>query len=113
MDVVYAAGRAGAAEVREGLNDAPSYSAVRALLRILEEKGHLRHEVEDNRYIYVPIVPRERARESALKHVLSTFFEGSAADAMAALLELEDSDLTGEEIERLQAKIDAAREEGR
>ncbi len=113
MDVIYAAGRAGAAEVREALPDAPSYSAVRALLRILEEKGHLRHEVEENRYIFVPTVPREKARERALEHVLATFFDGSAASAVAALLEIGDTDLSGEEIDRLQSLIDTAREEGR
>lgn len=113
MDVIYAQGRATAAEVRDSLADAPSYSAVRALLRILEDKGHLRHERDGNRYIFSPTVPPERARKSALKHVLTTFFEGSPANAMAALLELEDLELSTEEYERLAAKIDRARKEGR
>ncbi len=113
MDVIYARGRASAADVRDRLPDAPSYSAVRALLRILEEKGHLRHEVEDNRYIFVPTVPRERARERALEHVLHTFFDGSAASAMAALMEIGDRELTGDEIDRLQTMIDEAKEQGR
>ena len=80
MDVVYTQGRATVAEVRAQLADAPSYSAVRALLRILEEKGHLRHEQEGNRYVFVPTVPPERASKSALRHVLETFFDGSPAD---------------------------------
>jgi predicted transcriptional regulator len=113
MDVIYSLGRASAAEVRERLQDAPSYSAVRALLRILEEKGHLRHETEENRYVFIPTVPAELARETALRHVLRTFFEGSAAGAMAALLELEDLELTGEEYDRLAARIEQAKREGR
>ena len=113
MDVIYAQGRASAAEVRAQLKDAPSYSAVRALLRILEEKGHLRHDQEGNRYVFSPTVPRERARKNALRHVLKTFFEGSPANAMAALLELEDLELSAEDYERLAAKIERARQEGR
>ncbi len=113
MDVIYSLARASAAEVRERLPDPPSYSAVRALLRILEEKGHLRHETEENRYVFFPTVPAERAREAALRHVLGTFFQGSAASAMAALLELEDLELTGEEYDRLAARIERARREGR
>jgi len=113
MDVIYATGQASAADVREGLADPPSYSAVRALLRILEEKGHLRHERENNRYVYSPMVPRERARETALRHVLRTFFEDSPANAMAALLELEDLDLSSEEHKRLSERIEQARKEGR
>lgn len=113
MDVVYAQGRASAAQVRERLADAPSYSAVRALLRILEDKGHLRHDREGNRYVFSPTVPRERARTSALQHVLKTFFEGSAANAMAALLDLEDLDLSAEQYDRLAEKIESARKEGR
>jgi len=113
MDVIYAQGRATAQEVRGLLTDAPSYSAVRALLRILEDKGHLRHEQEGNRYVFSPTVPRERARKSALRHVLQTFFEGSPANAMAALLELDDLELSTEEYDRLAAKIERARKEGR
>jgi predicted transcriptional regulator len=113
MDVVYAQGRATVAEVRAELADAPSYSAVRALLRILEEKGHLRHEQEGNRYVFVPTVSPERASKSALRHVLETFFDGSPADAMAALLDLEDLELSGAEYDRLAAQIERARKEGR
>ena len=79
MDVVYRLGRATAAEVQEGLPDPPSYSAVRALLRVLEEKGHLRHEQDGPRNVYVPTVPRDAARSSAVRALLETFFGGSRA----------------------------------
>lgn len=113
MDVIYALGEATVADVRARLPAAPSYSAVRALLRILEEKGHLRHVEEDNRYVFSPTVPAERARETALRHVLRTFFADSAAHAVAALLELDDVDLSDEEYARLAARIERARQEGR
>ena len=82
-------------------------------MRILEDKGHLRHETVENRYVFIPTVPAERARETALRHVLRTFFEGSAANAMATLLELEDLELSGEEYDRLAAQIEQARKDGR
>ena len=113
MDVIYARGRATVAEVRELLPDPPSYSAVRALLRILEEKGHLRHEQEGPRYVFLPTVPPEKARRSALEHLLHTFFDGSAEGAVAALLDLEASRLSPAEFERLAEMIERARREGR
>ena len=113
MDVVYTLGRASVAEVRERLPDPPSYSSVRALMRILEEKGHLRHEQEGPRYVFLPTVPAATARKSALRHLLKTFFEGSAEEAVVALLELEGSELSREEYERLARLIDKARAEGR
>lgn len=113
MDVIYARGRATVAEVLEQLPDPPTYSAVRALLRILEEKGHLRHEQDGPRYVFVPTVPAEKARESALRHLLRTFFDGSAEGAVAALLDLEASELSTEEFERLAERIERARKEGR
>lgn len=113
MDVIYALGEATVAEVRERLPDPPSYSAVRALLRILEEKGHLGHEQQENRYVFSPTVPAEEARESALRHVLRTFFADSPANAVAALLDLDELDLSDEEYERLAAQIERARREGR
>jgi predicted transcriptional regulator len=113
MDVIYAIGEATVADVRERLPDPPSYSAVRALLRILEEKGHLRHEQEENRYVFSPTVPAERARETALRHVLRTFFADSPANAVAALLELDDLDLSDAEYDRLATRIERARREGR
>src|SRR5215218_958496 len=86
LDILYAKGSATAAEVRGALPDAPSYSAVRALLRILEEKGHAHHEAQGTRYVYLPSVPRESARNSALTRIIQTFFDGSAAQAAAALV---------------------------
>src|SRR5258706_14284062 len=87
MDSIYRRGRATVAEVLEDIPDPPSYSAVRAMLRLLEEKGHVRHEQDGPRYVFLPTVTRDRARKSALKHVVRTFFDGSATDAVAALLE--------------------------
>ena len=113
MDVIYTRGRATVAEVREGLPDPPTYSAVRALLRILEEKGHLRHEQDGPRFVFLPTVPAEKARQSALRHLLRTFFDGSAEGAVAALLDLEASELSPEEFERLAERIERARQEGR
>jgi predicted transcriptional regulator len=112
MDVIYRRGRATAAEVLEDIADPPSYSAIRALLRLLEEKGHVRHEQDGPRYVYTPIVNRDRARRSALKHVVRTFFDGSATDAVAALLDT-DSRLDTAELDRLSAMIEHARKEGR
>ncbi len=113
MEVVYRSGRATAGEVLEGLSDPPSYSAVRALLKILEGKGHIRHVVEDGRYVWLPTVPRDRARRSALQNLLQTFFEGSAEKAVAALLTQSKSRLNDEELARLAHLIADAREEGR
>ncbi len=113
MDSIYRRGRATAAEVMADLPDAPSYSAVRTMLRLLEEKGHLKHEQDGPRYVYLPIVARENARVSALQHLVSTFFNGSAEQAMAALLELSDSELSDEQLDRLQRLIEEARTEGR
>ena len=86
MDILYREGRAAAGEVLERLPDPPGYSAVRAMLRVLENKGHLTHVLEDGRYVYRPIVPRNRASRSALQNLLQTFFDGSAEKAVAALL---------------------------
>ena len=112
MDVVYARGRVTVAEVLEGLPDPPSYSSVRTLLRLLEEKGQLRHEVAGPRYVYVPTVRREKARRSALRNVIRTFFDGSTEDAMAALLDLHDT-RHPLKLDRIKALIDKAHREGR
>ena len=112
MDSIYRRGRATAAEVLEDLPDPPSYSAVRALLRLLEEKGHVRHEQDGPRYVFLPTVARDRARKSALKHVVRTFFDGSPTDAVAALLD-GDTKLDESELDRLSAMIEQARKEGR
>ncbi len=113
MDIIYRRDRAAAAEVLADMSDPPSYSAVRALLRVLEEKGHVRHEQDGPRYVFLPTLPREEARDSALKQMLSTFFDGSAEQAVAALLDLSSSDLSEEELEKLAQMIDQARREGR
>jgi predicted transcriptional regulator len=113
MDVIYRAGRATAAEVLDQISDPPSYSAVRALLRVLEEKGHLRHEEDGPRYVFLPIVPVERARQSALKQILHTFFDGSTEQAVAALLDLSSTRLSEAELDRLSRLIADARKEGR
>jgi predicted transcriptional regulator len=112
MDVIYRRGRATAAEVLEDIPDPPSYSAVRAMLRLLEEKGHVRHEQDGPRYVFLPIVNRDRARRSALTHVVRTFFDGSATEAVAALLN-DGGKLSDAELDRLSAMIAQAREEGR
>ena len=113
MDVLHAREQATAAEVLAALPDPPGYSAVRALLRILEEKGHIRHRREGARYVYVPRMSRASARRSALKRVVSTFFQGSVTQAMAALLETSDTQLTEAELTKLQQIIQQARKEGR
>jgi BlaI family transcriptional regulator, penicillinase repressor len=113
MDVLYRLGKATAAEVHQELPDPPSYSAVRAMLRVLEEKGHIRHEAQDLRYVFMPVVARDKARRSATKHLLDTFFEGSPAQAVATLLDVSARDLSPEEFDRLTALIEKARKEGR
>lgn len=113
MDVIHARGEAAAAEVLSALPDPPGYSAVRALLRILEEKGHLKHRCKGVRYIYSPSASPETARRSALRRVVATFFQGSAAQAMAALLEDADARPSDEELKRMQNLIQQARKEGR
>ena len=115
MEVLYRVTRATAAEVQEGMPEAPSYSAVRTMLRILEEKGHVRHEQDGPRYVYIPTVARDKARRSALKHVVNTFFDGSASQVMAALIELSPRDMDEDELARIREMIDSAKglKEGR
>jgi predicted transcriptional regulator len=113
VDVLYRLGDATAQDVLDALPDPPSYSAVRALLRILEEKGHVKHRRDGQRYVYTPTVPRERARISALRRLVGTFFDGSAGAAAAALLDLSRDDLSEEELAQLQQMVDRARKEGR
>lgn len=113
MEVIYHLGEATAQDVRDQLPDAPSYSGVRGLLRVLEEKGHVKHRSDGARYVYQPTVPREQARETALRQVLRTFFDGSTAHAVAALLDLSAEQLTAEEYEQLQEMIEHARQEGK
>ena len=112
VDALFRLGRASAAEVRAQLPDAPSYSAVRALLRILEEKGHVRHEQDGPRYVYMPTVARDSAKRSALRHLVQTFFEGSTSQAMSALLDSSASKISDAELERLRRMLDEARKRG-
>jgi BlaI family transcriptional regulator, penicillinase repressor len=112
MDILYRDGKATAAEVRSSLPEPPSYSAVRAMLRILEDKGHIRHEEDGPRYVYMPIVTRDKAKRSALRHVLNTFFDGSASQVLAALFEMSPRDLDEKELARLRRLIDAAKNKG-
>ena len=113
MDAIYARGRATAAEVLEGLPEPPSYSAVRALLAKLEKKGQVRHVQDGPRYVYLPTVPREKARASALERLVRTFFEGSVSKTVAALLDRGATELTDEELEQLSEMIERARKGGR
>ena len=113
MDILYRLGSATAAEVQENLAEAPSYSAVRALLRILEEKGHLKHAYDGPRYVYAPIVSRPVAQKSALKQIVKTFFDGSTSNAVAALLDMSASDLSEGELNRLAKLVEQAKREGK
>jgi BlaI family penicillinase repressor len=112
VDILYKNGRSTAAEVQAALPEPPSYSAVRALLRILEEKGHVRHEQDGPRYVYLPTVARDNAKRSALRHILQTFFDGSAEQAISALLDESSAKLSSAELDRLARLIDGARKSG-
>jgi predicted transcriptional regulator len=112
VDILYANGRATAAEVQAALPEPPSYSAVRALLRILEEKGHVTHLQDGPRYVYVPTVGRDNAKRSALHHMLKTFFDGSTEQAISALLDDTSARLSDVELDRLARLIDQARKTG-
>ncbi|HLN56911.1 MAG TPA: BlaI/MecI/CopY family transcriptional regulator [Thermoanaerobaculia bacterium] len=113
MDVIYREGQATATEVLAAMPDPPSYSAVRAMLRVLENKGHLRHVPDGTRYVYRPTLTRDRAGKPALANVLETFFDGSTEKAVAALLDLSRSELSPEALDRLSELIEQARTEGR
>ena len=109
MDAIYRRGRATAAEIADSLDDAPTLTAVRTMVRILEDKGHLRHETDGVRHVYLPVLAREDARRSTLEHVMSTFFNGSRAQTMAALLGDGVGDISDAELERLLLLFDEAR----
>ncbi|HEU4406458.1 MAG TPA: BlaI/MecI/CopY family transcriptional regulator [Polyangiaceae bacterium] len=113
MDILYRLGRATAAEVLEQMAEPPSYSAVRALLRLLEERGHVTHAQDGPRYVYAPSEPRESARRSALAHLVRTFFGGSVEQAVVALVESSGGDLSDEERRRLESLVRGAKREGR
>lgn len=112
VDILYARGRSTAAEVQAALPDPPSYSAVRAMLRILEDKGHVRHEQDGPRYVYAPTLARDNAKRSALRHVLQTFFDGSAEQAISALLDDRSGKLSDAELDHLARLIEQARTAG-
>jgi predicted transcriptional regulator len=113
VDAVYRLRKASVAEVRAALPDPPSYSAVRAMLNLLEKKGHVRHERDGIRYRYLPVVTPKKAQRSALRHLVSTFFHGSPVAAATALLEMSGAKISREERERLEALIARAESEGR
>jgi BlaI family transcriptional regulator, penicillinase repressor len=112
MDILYRRRRATAGDVMSELPGDPSYSTVRTQLRVLEEKGHVRHEEQGLRYVYVPAVPRHAARKSALRHLVKTFFDGSAEKTVAALLGGDATRVSDEELDRISALIDKARKDG-
>ncbi len=113
MDAIHELGEASVSEVLARLSDPPSYSAVRTMMRLLEEKGHLKHRRDGMKYIYRPTVAPEKARRSALQHLLKTFFGGSAGDAVAAVLDLQGDKISADELDRLARLIEEARKEGR
>ena len=113
MDVIFKKGAATAAEVREAMPEPPSYSTVRALLRILEDKGLLKHKQQGPRYLYQPTVRRDRARTSALKHLMHTFYDNSIEQVVAALMDMSGSDMSEEEYEELSRMIERARKESK
>jgi len=113
MDILYQRGKGSASEVRQAMEAAPGYSAVRAMLRVLEEKGHVKHQAEGLKYVYVPVVARDKAKRSAVKHVMETFFNGSAEQIVAALLDVSSTRLTREELDRMSEMIEQAKKEGK
>lgn len=113
MDILYQRGKSSASEVREAMPNAPSYSAVRAMLRVLEEKGHVKHRSEGLRYVYVPTVAHEKAKRSAVKHLVDTFFSDAPEDVVAALLDVSSTRVTREELDRMSEMIERAKREGK
>jgi predicted transcriptional regulator len=113
MDVLYRVGRASAAEIMDAVPGAPGYSTIRTQLRVLEAKGHVRHEEQGLRYVYMPTVPRHSARKSALRHLVETFFDGSSAKAVAALLGGEATRVSDEDLARIAELVEDARSEPR
>lgn len=113
MDVLYRRGECTVAEVMEDMADPPTYSAVRSILRVLEEKGHITHREDGPRYVYSPAEAREKARRAAVDHLVETFFDGSAEQALVTLLRRSDLDLSERQMQRIAAAIAKAGEEGR
>ena len=113
LDILYQRGKASASEVRDAMEDAPSNSAVRTLLRVLEEKGHVRRRAEGLKYVYVPAVAKEKAKRTAVKHLLETYFDGSSEQIVAALLDVSSTALTRQELDRMMEMIEKAKREGK
>ena len=113
MDILYQRGKSSASEVLEAMPDPPGYSAVRAMLRVLEEKGHVKHQAEGLKYVYVPTVARDKAKRSAVKHLLDTFFKDAPEQAVAALLDVSSTRLTRAELDRMAEMIEKAKREGK
>ena len=113
MDILYQRGKSSASEVLDAMPDPPGYSAVRAMLRVLEEKGHVRHQAEGLKYVYVPTVARDKAKRSAVKHLLDTFFKDAPEQAVAALLDVSSTRLTRAELDRMAEMIEKAKREGK
>src|SRR5579864_2785826 len=113
MDILYQRGKVSASEVRESMENAPGYSAVRAMLRVLEEKGHVKHQAEGLKYVYLPVVTHDKAKRSAVKHLLDTFFGDSPEQVVAALLDVSSKRLTREELDRMAGLIEKAKKEGK
>jgi BlaI family penicillinase repressor len=113
LEILYQRGKAAASEVREAMEDAPSYSAVRTLLGVLEEKGHIKHRAEGLRYVYTPVIGREKAKRTAVKHLLDTYFNGAPEQIVAALLDVSSTELTREELDRMTEMIEKAKREGK
>lgn len=112
MEILYQRGKASVSDVKEAMHDAPSYSSVRTLLRVLEEKGHVRHREEGLKYVYLPTVGQEKAKRSAVKHLLDTLFKGSPEQVVAALLDVTSTELTTQELDRMAEMIERARKDG-
>ena len=113
LDILYQRGKASASEVLEAMDDAPSNSAVRTLLRVLEEKGHVKRKAEGLKYVYMPAVGRDKAKRTAVKHILDTYFNGSPEQIVAALLDVSSTQLTREELDRMTEMIEQAKKEGK
>jgi predicted transcriptional regulator len=113
MDILYQRGKSSASEVLDAMPDPPGYSAVRAMLRVLEEKGHVRHQAEGLKYVYLPTVARDKAKRSAVKHLLDTFFKDAPEQVVAALLDVSSTRLTRAELDRMAEMIERAKKEGK
>jgi predicted transcriptional regulator len=113
MEILYRRGKASVSDVMAGMEDAPGYSAVRAMMRVLEDKGHVKHQAEGLKYVYAPVVTRERAKRSAVKHLLDTFFNEAPEQVVAALLDVSSNRFTNVELDRMAEMIEKARKEGK